>query len=231
MTENQKLREALQAIANIDDATSHSVDASAALDRIGQIARQALALPTKAEPAAQPITMTESERADMICAVAQICTGSSRRTLAALAIEWTERRYGIASKAQTTPQPAPAIAELPPYIYGREAGANEKVWTEQAVRAALSAQAVPIQSDDLAAWANETGLEVIDCPNCGELARSAKPKAQAVPDERDKVDAQRYRWLADCLNYPEAITLISDGSLTADALGKAIDAAMRKGKP
>ena len=46
MTENQKLREALQAIANIDDATSHSVDASAALDRIGQIARQALALPT-----------------------------------------------------------------------------------------------------------------------------------------------------------------------------------------
>ena len=43
---NQKLREALQAIANIDDATNHSVDASAALDRIGQIARQALALPT-----------------------------------------------------------------------------------------------------------------------------------------------------------------------------------------
>ena len=46
MTQNQKLREALQAIANIDDATNHSVDASAALDRIGQIARQALALPT-----------------------------------------------------------------------------------------------------------------------------------------------------------------------------------------
>ena len=46
MTENQTLREALQAIANIDDATNHSVDASAALDRIGQIARQALALPT-----------------------------------------------------------------------------------------------------------------------------------------------------------------------------------------
>jgi len=49
--------------------------------------------------------------------------------------------------------------------------------------------------------------------------------AQAVPD---KVDAQRYRWLADCNNYYEAITLISDVSLTADALGKAIDAAMRK---
>ena len=46
MTENQKLREALQAISHIDDTTNHSVDASAALDRIGQIARQVLALPT-----------------------------------------------------------------------------------------------------------------------------------------------------------------------------------------
>lgn len=48
MTENKKLREALQAISHIDDTTNHSVDASAALDRIGQIARQALALPTAA---------------------------------------------------------------------------------------------------------------------------------------------------------------------------------------
>ena len=46
MTQNQKLREALQAISHIDDTTNHSVDASDALDRIGQIARQALALPT-----------------------------------------------------------------------------------------------------------------------------------------------------------------------------------------
>ncbi len=46
MSNEQKLRDALQAIANIDDATNHSVDASAALDHIGQIARQALALPT-----------------------------------------------------------------------------------------------------------------------------------------------------------------------------------------
>lgn len=30
--------------------------------------------------------------------------------------------------------------ELPPYIYGREAGPNEKVWTEAAVRAALAAR-------------------------------------------------------------------------------------------
>jgi len=46
MSNEQKLREALQAISHIDDTTNHSVDASAALDRIGQIARQALALPT-----------------------------------------------------------------------------------------------------------------------------------------------------------------------------------------
>jgi hypothetical protein len=29
---------------------------------------------------------------------------------------------------------------LPPYIYGRETGPNEKVWTEQAIRTALAAQ-------------------------------------------------------------------------------------------
>jgi len=46
MSNEQKLREALQSISHIDDTTNHSVDASAALDRIGQIARQALALPT-----------------------------------------------------------------------------------------------------------------------------------------------------------------------------------------
>ena len=46
MSNEQKLREALQAISHIDDTTNHSVDASAALDRIGQIARQALSLPT-----------------------------------------------------------------------------------------------------------------------------------------------------------------------------------------
>ena len=43
----------------------------------------------------------------------------------------------------------------------------------------------------------------------------------------DTEDAERYRWLADSNNYYEAINLISDGSLTEDALGKAIDAAIR----
>ena len=55
-------------------------------------------------------------------------------------------------------------------------------------------------------------------------------QARAALSAGDEVDAQRYRWLADCNSYPEAVTLISDGSLTADALGKAIDAAMRKDK-
>ena len=56
-------------------------------------------------------------------------------------------------------------------------------------------------------------------------------QARAALSAGDAVDAQRYRWLADCNNYPEAVTLISDGSLTADALGKAIDTAMRKDNP
>ncbi len=55
-----KLREALQAISHIDDTTNHSVDASAALDRIGQIARQALALPTAAPE--MPLSMNQFGR-------------------------------------------------------------------------------------------------------------------------------------------------------------------------
>ena len=59
MSENQKLREVLQAISHIDDTTNHSVDASAALDRIGQIARQALAVPTEPE---MPLSMNQFGR-------------------------------------------------------------------------------------------------------------------------------------------------------------------------
>ena len=39
----------------------------------------------------QEVTLTDEERADMACAVAAICTGTSSRTVAATAIEWTER--------------------------------------------------------------------------------------------------------------------------------------------
>ena len=40
---------------------------------------------------AQEVVLTDEERADMACAVAAICTGTSSRTVAATAIEWTER--------------------------------------------------------------------------------------------------------------------------------------------
>jgi hypothetical protein len=36
---------------------------------------------------------------------------------------------------QPHPEPSEEASSLPPYIYGREAGPNEKVWTEASVRA------------------------------------------------------------------------------------------------
>lgn len=44
-----------------------------------------------AKKTAAPVGLTDEERADMACAVAAICTGTSARTVAATAIEWTER--------------------------------------------------------------------------------------------------------------------------------------------
>ena len=61
------------------------------------------------------------------------------------------------------------------------------------------------------------------------LLHSTLPVFSAAAVQQFKEDAKRYRWLADSNNYYEAINLISDGSLTEDALGKAIDAAMAKG--
>ena len=46
---------------------------------------------TPAPAPAQEVGLTDEERADMACAVAAICTGTSSRTVAATAIEWTER--------------------------------------------------------------------------------------------------------------------------------------------
>ena len=129
MTENQKLREALQAISHIDDTTNHSVDASAALDRIGQIARQALALPTKAEPAAQEAApkpnLIESDDP-----FAELITAST--------------------------QPPPALRARP-----WSAGGEDWVrWSDYCVMMGL---------------------------------RDSALSDQAVPDERDKVDAGRWR--------------------------------------
>ena len=82
------------------------------------------------------------------------------------------------------------------------------------------------------AWAEwQACAEALALPTADHLPDAGKMIETAAPVvERDALDAARYRWLADCNNYPEAVTLISDGSLTADALGKAIDAAMRKGQ-
>ena len=168
----QKLREALQAISHIDDTTNHSVDASAALDRIGQIARQALALPTAAPD--MPLSMNQFGR--LVELTREHLTDNTFV-------------YKATSKAGDTCH------------FGVESAAK--------------------------AWAKGGTVEAIKVREF-KLHTSSLTAAPVV--ERDALDAARYRWLADCNNYPEAVTLISDGSLTADALGKAIDAAMRKGQ-
>lgn len=60
----------------------------------------ALLAATTAAPSQPAVPMSESQRADMICAVAAICTGTSSRTVAANAIEWVERYYGITAPSQ-----------------------------------------------------------------------------------------------------------------------------------
>jgi len=52
-------------------------------------------------------------------------------------------------------------------------------------------------------------------------------QARAALSAGDAVDAQRYRWLADCNNYEAGLALIIDPKLTEQALGAAIDAAIR----
>lgn len=69
--------------------------------------KEAEALIEKAKKSAnEPVApMSESQRADMICAVAAICTGTSSRTVAATAIEWVERYYGITTPAAPSQEP------------------------------------------------------------------------------------------------------------------------------
>ena len=167
MTENQKLREALQVISHIDDTTNHSVDASAALDRIGQIARQALALPT-------------AEQVDDI---------------------------NVAESFTSVTKTAAPVGERDRF---------ESWW----------------RSVQLMTFPKEYDIERLQ-----DWGSIYKPKALEAWQARaslsagDAVDAQRYRWLADCNNYEAGLALIIDPKLTEQALGAAIDAAMRKGKP
>ena len=167
---NQKLREALQAISHIDDTTNHSVDASAALDRIGQIARQALALPT-------------AEQVDDIN-VAESFTSVTKTAAPVCEREAFEREMS-----------------KPPFEFCMDR------WP----------------ADGSYAWPGNYAAYHTQCAWAAWQARAALIAGDAV-------DAQRYRWLADCNNYEAGLALIIDPKLTEQALGAAIDAAMRKDK-
>ena len=212
---NQKLREALQLLQLIAWSNDSKWQADCA--------RQALALPT-ADHIPDATKMIETA-----APVGERLTLSAEDVRAAFAKHFPKTRLSQA-------------------WIGFAAEIAEAI----AARSALSAQAVPNPWRDavieqLESWhiyvpaihENSPRLAIKALVNI-ETQTALDPKvssqaaalaAGAVPDERDKVDAQRYRWLADCNNYYEAIALISDGALTADALGKAIDAAMRKAKP
>ena len=209
MTENQKLREALQAISNIDDATNHSVDAAAALGRIGQIAWQALALPTAEQPririptdameqafqshyrrgfeagkrAAMPTADHLPDAGKMINGLTQAETDASA-SVSGLTAAPVDDRERFEQFAQNCPMGKYNVARRGE---GYDSSHTQIMWDAWQARAALSAG--------------------------------------------DAVDAQRYRWLADCNNYEAGLALIIDPKLTEQALGAAIDAAMRKDKP
>ena len=85
-----------QGLPAFDDLDDDVIDAACTagsllyrvdLMRAYECIRKALA----ATPTPAPAQLTDEERADMACAVAAICTGASSRTVAATAIEWTER--------------------------------------------------------------------------------------------------------------------------------------------
>tara|TARA_R100000365_G_C2748574_1_gene80556 strand:+ start:7296 stop:7682 length:387 start_codon:yes stop_codon:yes gene_type:complete len=56
-----------------------------------------------------------------------------------------------------------------------------------------------------------------------EVARAHEVVGLRAEVERLRSDADRYRWLADCNNFYEAICLMANPKLTAHALGEAID--------
>ncbi len=168
---NQKLREVLQAISHIDDTTNHSVDASAALDRIGQIARQALAL----------------QAADHLPDAGEMVVD----------------HFPDATKMIETAAP----------VGEREAFEREMRCEEEWGHRSLKKR----QNGKYENWQVDLMWDVW--------------QARAALSAGDAVDAQRYRWLADCNNYEAGLALIIDPKLTEQALDAAIDAAMRKDKP
>jgi hypothetical protein len=229
---NQKLREALQAISHIDDTTNHSVDASAALDRIGQIARQALALPTAEQVDDINVAESFTSVTKTAAPVGERLTLSAEDVHAAFVKHFPKTRISQA-------------------WIGFAAEIAEAI----AARAALSAQAVPNPWRDavieqLESWhiyvpaihENSPRLAIKALVNI-ETQAALDPKvssqaaalaAGAVPDERDKVDAQRYRWLREQNDDDFAFAVVKNPHFdvyeSPEELDAAIDAAMRKDK-
>ncbi len=207
MTENQTLREALQAIANIDDATNHSVDASAALDRIGQIARQALALP----PDVPETTFRGMREALQLIAWSNDSKWQADCARQAIAMPTADHLPDAGNMVVDHFPDATKMIET-------AAPVGERELFERTMMDKYGWQRNDFKLDDFGYFDGHT-----------DTAWMAW-QARAALSAGDAVDAQRYRWLADCNNYEAGLALIIDPKLTEQALGAAIDAAMRKDK-
>ena len=217
MTENQKLREALQAISNIDDATNHSVDAAAALGRIGQIAWQALALPTAEQPRIRIPTDAMEQ-----------------------AFQSHYRRGFEAGKraAMPTADHLPDAGKMINGLTQAETDASASV---------SGLTAAPVDDRErFEQFAQNCPMGKYNVARRGEGYDSSHTQimwdawqARAALIAGDAVDAQRYRWLMD--NCTLGIkqngvgwSLNTSACVAPDCIkdvGDAIDAAMRKDKP
>ena len=218
MSNEQKLREALQAISHIDDTTNHSVDASAALDRIGQIARQALALPT--EPAHAD---TWGISRAMVTLYAYECDGL---TAEALALPTADHLPDAGEMVDDHLPDAGKMIETAAPVGEREA--FEREMSKPPFEFCMDRW----PDDGAYAWPGNYAAYHTQCAWDAWQARAALSAGDAV-------DAQRYRWLMD--NCTLGIKqngvgwiLNTSACVAPDCIkdvGDAIDAAMRKGQP
>jgi len=249
MTENQKLREALQAISHIDDSTNHAVDASAALDRIGRIARQALALPTADHiPDAGEMVVDHLPDAGKMIETAAPDMPLSMNQFGRL-VELTREHltdntfvYKATSKAGDTCH------------FGVESAA--KAWAKGGTVEAIKVREFKLHtSSPTAAPVGEreafgyfyivNGVHEGFCKGVEPPPDDSYDEGTLVPVYRsalsagDAVDAQRYRWLREqhwsnsaicCVYKPKQNVRLGGTCPSGDLLDSAIDAAMRKGQ-
>lgn len=123
-----------------------------------------------------------------------------------------EARAAVEAALRDAPQAEPS--DIPPYIYGREAGANEKVWTEAEVRMLVR------KRDMLSA-------RVLNLMSAAPSAPTA-----VEPDERD---TERMNWIAVHGSFGvDSVTNLpgGNGQKRIAATREAIDAARAsKGTP